>query len=242
MSIYYFTVERGVYGFLTSFKSDNVADAELHFRSTILINDSDIVNAMYPPTLVHKVILDLERVMCLAICQTEGHPRRVNFRVETDKTHLDALPSSVGGIGSVYTADGKYLLRREPDIVMQLRNPNGVLVSLPTYEKEEFWAWDGGKFYCTVAGSVKVETFDPQFAPISAFSNYDSPFVIPLGITAKLPEEFELAWVVGAAGILAAKVGTFPEEASNYQQMFQQLMAQLGVKMKLPLDYNANEG
>lgn len=242
MSIYYFTVERGVYAFLTSFKSDSVADAETHFRATTLVNDTDIVNAMYPPTLVHKVILDLERVICLAICQTEGHPRRVNFRVETDKTHLDALPSSVGGIGSVFTTGGEYLLRREPDVVMQLRNADGIIESLPTYTKRNYWAFDGGKFYCTVAGAVKMETFDPQFAPVDAFTDYDLPFVIALAAVAKLPEEFELAWVVGAAGILAAKVGTFPEEAANYQQMFQQLMEQHGVKLKLPLDFNANEG
>lgn len=242
MPIYYFTVERGVYGLLTSLKSDSVADAESHYRSGNLVNDTDVVNAMYPPTLARNVILMLERVICLAICQMEGHPRRVNFRVETDKTHLDLLPSSVGGIGSVYTTSGEYLLRREPDVVMQLRDANGVIASLPTYTKRNYWAWDGGKFYCTVAGPVKVETFDPQFATIDAFTDYDSLFFIPSLASAKLPEEFELAWAVGAAGILAAKVGTFPEEASNYQQMFQQLMAQHGVKLKLPLDYNANEG
>lgn len=241
MAIYYFTAERGTYGLLTAFKSDSVTDAETNYRVAALVSDTSIINAMYPPTLVRKTLLDLERLICSAICRTEGHSRRVNFRQEVDKTHGETLPSSVGGIGAVRDADGNYLTRREPDIVRELRGDNRIN-ALPTFSGPDYWAWDGGVFFCTLNGAAaKIEVFTPNFPVIDTFADYDAPFVTVAPVAALVPDEFELAWAIGSAGILASKVGTFPEEASSYLELFQGLMSQQGVKLKIPLDYNADE-
>ncbi|HMY71192.1 MAG TPA: hypothetical protein PLQ88_05125, partial [Blastocatellia bacterium] len=157
MAIYYFTAERGTYGLLTALKSDSVTDAETNYRAASLVADTNVVNAMYPLTLVRKTLLDVERMICSAICRTEGHSRRVNFRQEVDKSHGDALPSSVGGIGAVRDADGNYLARREPETVRELRGDNRIK-PLPAFTAPNYWAWDGGVFSCTLDGvAAKVE-------------------------------------------------------------------------------------
>jgi hypothetical protein len=241
MSIYYFTAERGTFGLLTTFKSDSVADAETNYRAASLVSDTNIVNAMYPPTLVRKTLLDLERLICTAICRTEGHARRVNFRQEVDKSHGDSLPSSIGGIGAVRDVDGNYLTRRDPDNIRELRGNNRIK-SLPSFTAPGYWAWDGSVFFCTMEDvAAKVEIFLPAFPVIDAFADYDAPFVTVSPVAALVPDEFELAWAIGAAGLLASKVGTFPEESSSYLELFQGLMAQQGVKLKIALDYNADE-
>lgn len=242
MPIYYFIVERGVYGLLNAFKSSSVADAESNYRAAPLVADFNIVNAMWPPVLVRNVLLQLERLICTGICRTEGHARRSSFRQIVDVGHNGALPSSVGGIGSVYiAATNTYLTRREPDVVNRLRDANRMIAAAPTYAPDAYWAFDGGTFFCTLPDPVKVEIFFPQFPIIDAFSDYDGFFGIGTGFPALVPEEFELAWAVGAAGVLASKVGTFPEEAASYLAVFQSLMEQQGVKLKIPLDFNATE-
>jgi hypothetical protein len=243
MALYYFTVERGVYGLLTAINSDSVTNAEARYKAGSLVLDTDLTNSMYPPVQVRSTILQMERVIASAICRTEGHPRRSAFRRVVDVSHMDQIPSSVGGIGSVYDpAGGDYLTRREPDIVSRLRGSHSALVSLPTYSREDYWAWDGTVFFTTLSGVAKVEVFDPQFTPVSDFAVYDTQFSVGSGFPTKLPEEYELPWALGAAGVLASKVGSFPEEASGYLGLAQQLLEQSGIKIKVALDYNANEG
>ena len=247
MAIYYFTVERGVYGLLNAFRSDNVADADTSYRSASLVADTQLQNAMYAPTQVRATILHVERQIASAICRIEGHARRVDFLKVVEKSHFDLLPSSVGGIGAVYLEgegdeEDEYLDRRDADVVCRLRDSNSIVIAAPTYEPlHYYWGWDGSRFFTTAKEPVKIETFDPQTPEIDVFTDYDAPFVTASPVASKLADEFELAWACGAAGILASKVGTFPEEASGYLELFQALMAQQGVKVKIPLDFNSDE-
>lgn len=252
-NILYFTVERGTYALLNDMRADSVADAETSYRIGTLVADTHLQNAMWAPTLVRATILNLERIIASAICRTEGHARRVDFlKVIPSLKHGDVLPSSVGGIGSVYTESGDgtkdYINRRDPNVIQKLRVPNRIIPAVSFTPPTDYWGWDGARFFCTVTDptlTVKMEVFDPDYTAIDAFTDYDAPFAVtapdPDVRTSKLAQEFELAWACGAAGVLASKVGTFPNEASGYMEMFQSLMAQQGIKIKVPLDFAPGE-
>lgn len=239
----YFIIERGVWAMLNALKSDNVADAETSYRVAALVSDTHLVNPLFNPTAVRNIILNVERVIAKTICSIEGHPRRVDFRKEVTLTHWGNLPSSIGGIGLVYDNDDKIYYDNRPfEVVMRLRQSDSIIKvcqsAPPTYH---YWGWDGAKFVSTTDDDLTAEVFDPQTPAIDAFTDYDALFSSSVPVNAKLPDEFQQAWELGAAGVAASKIGTYPNESSSYLQQFQGLLEQEGVKIKLPLDFESTE-
>ncbi len=243
----YFIIERGVYDHLNALKSDSVANAQSTLISgSALVADTQILNPMYPQLRVWRQILLFERIIGKAICNTEGHARRKDFVSVQKLNHLDALPSAVGGFGSVWDTEGgsptlKYLLPRTPEIVIELRDTaNQIPVQNGTFAEEFAFGYDGARFYHTLSRQVSAEVFTfasmpDTFAGIATLFN---PATSPVP-SSFLPDEFTAALEYGAAGICAMKVGTFPEESNSLLQLAQMLMQELGVTFKIPLDFAA---
>lgn len=242
-AIPYFIVERETWAMLNALKSDNVADAEASYRVAALVSDTHLVNPLFPPTTVRAIILQVERLVAKTICQIEGHPRRVDFRKEVDISHWASLPSSVGGIGLVYDEEDRIYYDNRPfEVVMRLRESDSIIkVCQSAPATYRYWGWDGAKFVATTDDVLKAEVFDPQTPVIDQFTDYDTLFSSTVPVNAKLPDEFAQGWAAGAAGVAASKIGTYPQESSNYLDLFQSLLAQEGVKIKLPIDYASTE-
>lgn len=240
---YYYQVERGVYGLINALKSDTVATAETNFRAAVMTPDTIVKNPMFPPTFARVEIVNMERVIADMICSTDGHPRRVDFLKNVTKTHGSPLPSSVGGIGAVYQDTGPerlYYTNRPVDVVEAVRASEQISVGAASPRAERLWAWDGSMMWISTGETVTVETYEYE-AAITAYATLDSLFTLAPPSYAKLPIEFQAAWECGAAAVLAAKVGTFPREASDYWQKFTSLMQMQGVSVSLDLDYAAKE-
>jgi hypothetical protein len=56
-------------------------------------------------------------------------------------------------------------------------------------------------------------------------------------VEAQLHQEFQAAWEYGTVAVLAAKVGTFEREASDYWDKFIALMAAQKTPIKVDLDF-----
>jgi hypothetical protein len=246
MGFKYFLAERGVYDHLNALLSDSVTDAQTSLTATSLTLDTIVMNPMYSPYGVRKQLLNFERIIGRAICATEGHPRRKDFLSVQKLAHLDALPSSVGGIGSVWdteggSATGKYLTPRTPEVVRELRDTaNQIAVKDGEFTENFAFGFDGSRFFHTLTRQVSVEVYTltampSTFAGIQAL--FDAAAVTPS--ESFLPDEFQGALEYGTAGICAMKVGTFPEEASGFLQLARTLLEELGVTFKIPQDFAA---
>jgi hypothetical protein len=246
---YYYQVERGVYGLINALKSDNVITGETNYRANAMTPDTVINNAMFPPTLVRVEVMNMERVIGDLICSTDGHPRRIDFLTVLPASHGGPMPSSVGGIGAVYFSAETgplYYVNRPIDVVEAVRNSGEQIpVTGATIREERIWGWDGGLFFASTDDVLTVETFSydvsyNSYAELDIF--FDPTRATPPGPNrAKVPPEFQTAWESGAAAVLAAKVGTFPKEASDYWDKFTSLMQMQGVQVTFDLDHASRE-
>jgi hypothetical protein len=246
---YYYQVERGVLGHVNALRSDLVATGETNYRANAMTPDTVIKNPMFPPTLVRVEIVNMERVIADLICSTDGHPRRVDFLVVVSVANGAPLPSSVGGIGAVYRqteTEPLYYLNRPIDVVQAMRaEDEQILVTAAPVREDRIWGWDGATFFATTDDVLKMETFDYD-VPYNTFAELDIFFdptrpTPPGPNRSKLAPEFQEAWEAGAAAVLAAKVGTFPREASDYWQKFTTLMQMQGVQVSIDLDHASRE-
>src|SRR5262245_29113559 len=98
---FYFQVERGILSLTNSLVSDTVTTAEASFVASTMTPDTNVRNAMFPPSFVRMEALNMERLIVGQICLADGHPRRPDFVTVVDLKHGDPVPSSVGGIGAV---------------------------------------------------------------------------------------------------------------------------------------------
>jgi hypothetical protein len=237
---FYFQVERGVSSLVNALKSDTVTIAEASYTAATLTPDTNVRNAMWPPATVRAQTLNMERLIVGQICLADGHPRRSDFVTAVEMQHGDPLPSSVGGIGAVTEGSGKntkYYENRPADVVDAFQSGEQIDVGAADARTERIWGWDGGSFFLPHGGKVLVEIFGPDMPVWNTFAELAALFSTTTPVEAQLHAEFQAAWECATAAVLAAKVGTFAREASDYWQKFLQLMAAQKTPIKVDLDF-----
>lgn len=237
---FYFHAERAIQSLVNGLKSDTVVTAEASFVAATLTPDSIARNPMFPPAFVRHETLNIERLIVGQICLTDGHPRRSDFVTAVEMFHGDPLPSSVGGIGAVYEGEGKkalYYTNRPAEVVDALRSGEQIDVGAVNTRIERIWGWDGGSFFLPHDKKVLVEIFGPDMPVWDDFTELAALFSTTAPVEAQLHAEFQAAWECATAAVLAAKVGTFQREASDYWQKFLQLMAAQRTPIKVDLDF-----
>lgn len=237
---FYFQVERAVSSLVNALRSGDVTTAEASFTALELTPDTIARNAMWPPAFVRSQTINLERLIVGQICLADGHPRRSDFVSAVEMFHGDPIPSSVGGIGSVYEGEGKkalYYTNRPADVVAALRSDEQIDVGAVNVRTERIWGWDGGSFFLPHDKKVLVEIFGPELPIWNTFAELAALFSTTTPVEAQLPLEFQPAWEAGTAAVLAAKVGTFAREASDYWDKFIALMAAQRTPVKVDLDF-----
>jgi len=241
---YYYQVERAISSLVNALKSDTVTIAEASYTAATLTPDANTRNAMFPPSFVRAEALNMERLIVGQICLTDGHPRRSDFVTAVEVVHGDPLPSSVGGIGAVYEGSGKtakYYENRPADVVDAIRSGEQIDVGAANVRTERIWGWDGGSFFLPHNGKVLVEIFGPDMPVWNNFTELTALFSTTAPVEAQLQAEFQTAWEAATTAVLAAKVGTFEREASDYWQKFIQLMAAQRTPIKVDLDFASKE-
>jgi hypothetical protein len=237
---FYFQVERAVSSLVNALKSDTVTIAETSYTAAALTPDTNVRNAMWPPASVRAQTLNMERLIVGQICLADGHPRRSDFVTAVEMRHGDPLPSSVGGIGAVTEGQGKnakYFENRPADVVDAFQSGEQIDVGASDARIERIWGWDGGSFFLPHGGKVLVEIFGPDMPVWNTFAELAALFSTTTPVEAQLHAEFQAAWECATASVLAAKVGTFAREASDYWQKFLQLMAAQKTPIKVDLDF-----
>jgi hypothetical protein len=237
---FYFQVERGIDSFVNALKSGTVETAEASFTAASITPDSIARSAMFPPSFVRLETLNMERLIVGQICLADGHPRRSDFVTVVEMAHGDPLPSSVGGIGAVYEGSGKtakYYVNRPADVVDAFQSGEQIDVGAPNVRVERIWGWDGGTIFLPHNGKVLVEIFGPDMPVWDDFDDLAALFSTTTPVEAQLHAEFQAAWETGTAAVLAAKVGTFAREASDYWNKFLALMAAQKTPVKVDLDF-----
>jgi hypothetical protein len=175
---------------------------------------------------------------------TDGHPRRSDFVTAVEMSHGDPLPSSVGGVGAVIEGQGKkalYYENRPADVVDALRSGEQIDVGAANVRVERIWGWDGGSFFLPQDKKVLVEIFGPELPVYNNYTDLTALFSTTTPVEAQLHLEFQAAWQAGTAAVLAAKVGTFAREASDYWDKFIALMAAQRTPVKVDLDFASKE-
>jgi hypothetical protein len=241
---FYFQVERGISSLVNALRSGDVATAEASFVAATLTPDNNTKNAMFPPSFVRMEALNMERLIVGQICLADGHPRRSDFVVVVEMRHGDPLPSSVGGIGAVTDGEGKnakYYENRPADVVDAFQSGEQIDVGAANVRTERIWGWDGGTFFLPHGGKVLVEIFGPDMPVWDDFEELEELFSTTTPVEAQLHLEFQAAWETGTAAVLAAKVGTFAREASDYWNKFIALMAAQRTPIKVDLDFASRE-
>jgi hypothetical protein len=237
---FYFQVERPILSLTNSLVSDTVTTAEASFTAATLTPDTNLRNAMFPPSFVRVEILNMERLIVGQICLADGHPRRSDFVTVVEMKHGDPLPSSVGGIGAVTEGQGKkaqYYENRPADVVDAFQSGEQIDVGAADARTERIWGWDGGSFFLPHGGKVLVEIFGPDMPVWNTFAELAALFSTTTPVEAQLHAEFQAAWECATAAVLAAKVGTFAREASDYWNKFIALMAAQRTPVKVDLDF-----
>src|SRR5262245_10806310 len=241
---FYYQVERAVSSLVNALKSDTVTIAEASYTATTLTPDTNTRNAMWPPSAVRVETINMERLIVSQLCLTDGHPRRSDFVTVVEMFHGDPIPSSAGGIGSVFEGEGKkalYYTNRPADVVVALRSGEQIDVGAVNVRTERIWGWDGGSFFLPHDKKVFVEVVGPELPVYNTYAELTTLFSTTAPIEAQLPLEFQAAWEAGTAAVLAAKVGTFAREASDYWEKFIQLMAAQRTPIKVDLDFASRE-
>jgi len=237
---FYFQVERGISSLVNALKSGTVETAEASFTASALTPDSVARSAMFPPSFVRVETLNMERLIVGQICLADGHPRRSDFVTAVEVRHGEPVPSSVGGIGAVYEGEGKkalYYTNRPADVVDARRSGEQIDVGAANTRVERIWGWDGGSFFLPHGGKVLVEIFGPDMPVWNTFAELAALFSTTTPVEAQLHAEFQAAWECATAAVLAAKVGTFAREASDYWNKFIALMAAQRTPIKVDLDF-----
>jgi len=237
---FYFQVERGISSLVNALKSDTVTIAEASYTASTLTSDTNVRNAMWPPATVRAQTINMERLIIGQICLADGHPRRSDFVTAVEMSHGDPLPSSVGGIGAVTEGQGKkalYYENRPADVVDGLRSGEQIDVGASNIRVERIWGWDGGSFFLPHDKKVLVEIIGADLPVWNTFTELAALFSTTTPVEAQLHLEFQEAWETGTAAVLAAKVGTFAREASDYWDKFIALMAAQKTPIKVDLDF-----
>jgi hypothetical protein len=86
-------------------------------------------------------------------------------------------------------------------------------------------------------GKVLVEILGPELPIWNTFAELAALFSVTTPVEAQLHLEFQAAWKAGTAAVLAAKVGTFAREASDYWNKFIALMAAQKTPVMVDLDF-----
>jgi hypothetical protein len=102
---------------------------------------------------------------------------------------------------------------------------------------ERIWGWDGGSFFLPHDKKVLVEIIEPDLPVYDDYTQLGALFSTTSPIQAQLHLEFQEAWEMGTAAVLASKVGAFPREASDYWDKFMALMAAQRTPIKVDLDF-----
>jgi hypothetical protein len=237
---FYFQVERGVLSLTNALVADTVTTAEASFKAALVAPETVARNSMFPPSFVRMEIVNVERLIVGQICLADGHPRRSDFVQVVELRHGDPVPSSVGGIGAVYEGTGKtakYYENRPADVVDAFQSGEQLEVGAANVRTERIWGWDGGSFFLPHGGKINVEIVGPDMPVWETFDDLEALFSTEEPVEAQLFAEFQLAWECATAAVLAAKVGTFPNEASDYWQKFGVLMAAQRTPIKVDLDF-----
>jgi len=196
---------------------------------------------MFPPSSVRVEAINLERLIVSQVCLTDSHPRRSEFVTAFEMVHGRPLPSSVGGIGSVYEGDGKksqYYVDRPIEVVDAIRSGEQIDVGAgANVRTERIWGWDGGSFYLPHDRKVFVEIIGPDLSIYDDYTSLAALFSTTTPVQAQLHLEFQEAWEMGTAAVLASKVGTFQREASDYWDKFMAMMAAQRTPIKVDLDF-----
>jgi hypothetical protein len=156
----------------------------------------------------------------------------------------DPLPSSVGGIGAVFEGSGKtakYYESRPADVVDAFQSGEQIDVGAANVRAERIWGWDGVTFFLPHSGKVFVEVFGSELPVYNNYTELAALFSTTTPVEAQLHLEFQAAWECATAAVLAAKVGTFAREASDYWDKFIALMAAQRTPIKVDLDFASRE-
>lgn len=243
-AIPYYLIERGVFSLLNALEASDVATLQASITSNTIDDDTELTNAAFTRFSTRLEILNAQEILASQIARTEGHPRRVDFVTTITLTHLDAIPTSVGGLGAVYDANDEPLNVVGADRLKRMRDNNAVTVAnggIPG--RDLYYTIDGAIFRCALVDEngvdeeVSAELYT-YTSPFSTFATLDTLFSVTTPVSSLLHQEFRPAVQYLAAGLLAGKVGTYPTEAAQYLQLAQVMsgnlfqMASPGVDMR----------
>lgn len=221
---------------INSLKSDSPADAvasyELVPKTTTIADD-----AAFALTSVREAIVDTVMEVIGYICQTDGDPRRQQYKLTASIAHGGELPTSMGPYGAIFDpVTGRTLEPRSATEIGETRaNPNNAFgVTPPAFF---YYALDGQKIYHTLAANASVEHFSFD-RPATTYTALNALFASAANF-APIPDEFGVVVADGAAGRIAGKAGSLIAEAANFMQLYYQGLKNRGLNVRMIPDYPA---
>ena len=141
-------IEAEVYDRLNNLASTSIAMADTAYR-TIPKTDAEVGDEAFPKTAIREAIVDVVMEVISFLCQTEGDPRRQQYRQTANVAHLGSMPSAMGPYGSI-TFDGRPMVPRPASIVAQRADNPGGIYQVDVY----FYAIDGNTLFATQSPCV----------------------------------------------------------------------------------------
>jgi hypothetical protein len=211
--------------------ADSESGAETNYRVVPKTN-AEMGDAAFNRSAIRDEIVGVTLEVISFICQDEGDPRRIPFRLTTNVLPGGTLPSSMGPYGAITdAATGRPLVPRSASEIQERVTNADNLWTVPVF----FFAIDGAKLFHTVANAA-VEYFDyPR--PATTYSALDTLFgsmanFFPLG------DEFAVVVADGAAGRLCMKAGSLVGEGQAFLQAYAAGLKERGVSVQ-PADFPA---
>lgn len=185
--------------------------------------DANFDDQAFNKTNVRVAIMDVILELVSFICQTEGDPRRQQYKLEASVAHYGTLPSSMGPYGDIFYGQRQMVPRAASLVDQRAANP-GNMYAVDVY----FMAIDGTKLHCTKSPCT-VEYFNLD-RPYSTYAQLDALFDSTTDI-APIPDEFAVNVADGAAGRLAMKAGSYIEAAQAFLQTYYTGLQSRGLKV-----------
>ncbi len=242
---YYYLYERGVWSLLNALEAADVATLQAALVGNTIADDTQLTNAVFTKFSTQLEILNAQEIIGGQCARTEGHPRRVDFRTEIALTHGDLIPTSVGGLGSIYDSTGEMLDPTGASRLSRMRAKNASLVAAgETPTRDLYFTIDGARFLCALVDSAGVaEEVNAELytyaTPFTTFAELATLFSVTTPVESLLYNEFRPALQYLAAGLLAGKVGTYPTEAAQYLQLAQVMSGNLFNLSQIAVDQKA---
>lgn len=221
------SIESKVLTQLNAHESTSATSAEtLYQKITAKSSATDIGDEAFFLSRVRDAILDAEHQVIRFICQTEGHPRRTQWRNTTSlalTNNAVALPTAFAY--GRFSASNRELDERSPSEVDAMIRDTAYLNGVAIY----YYAKSGNTLIATTS-PVTLEYFDRAKPAAAAHPSTLSTLFDSNTDLMEAPDEFAEAIVFMACGALALTAGSFQEQANSYFRLATEIMAQEGVK------------